>query len=681
MRDAARAASTCTRERKGSRMRSVARAGVAFVLVAVAAFATPAIAQAVVYVQEDELSLAPPAFLGPAGLAVNQSNGDLYVGRPLAPFQGGNSVERFDSTGTSLGTFASSLAAFGVTVPPSGGGAGNVYVLDAGLFDGTPDIQAFDSTGTQVLAPFGVDFDPTVIPQIGSGTPAGFLFYPNVVDDTVDLLTADGTFAGALDGGAAGPLVDPTDVAADNSFRAYVVDATGGGRVVKIDLLNMTAEVLAGTTGAMSVAVDPVTGDVFVGQGAGSAFHVLVYDSAGIQIGDFGSGDFAAENAFPRRIAVDSARDRVYVGDSSSDPATRPPRVVVYRKGAPPPVVTTMSASGASQTTATLAGTVAQSDVAPITGCRFEYTDEADFQANGFANAEQALCTAQYPSAAASLVLALGDVSGLEPNTTYRFRLVASNEDASGEGGDVVFQTLPNAPTVVTGAATDVQQTSATLGGTVNPNGGVVSACEIEYGTTTAYGQSKPCASAPGGGTSPTGVIASAADLAAGTTYHFRVRAANAGGAAEGSNQTFRTADRPDPCAANPESCKPTDQCVVTPASCKSPPVATRATLPGTGAVRAGRALVELSCRGAAGTTCKGRLRLRARIRRGGRKARTLTVGTARYELAAGKSTVLRVRLSRSARTALARKGRLRVRASGTGISGRSVLLRGGKRR
>ena len=45
--------------------------------------------------------------------------------------------------------------------------------------------------------------------------------------------------------------------------------------------------------------------------------------------------------------------------------------------------------------------------------------------------------------------------------------------------------TLPNPPTVVTeGAASAVAQTVATLNATVNPNGGEVSKCEFEYGTS-----------------------------------------------------------------------------------------------------------------------------------------------------------------------------------------------------
>ncbi len=58
----------------------------------------------------------------------------------------------------------------------------------------------------------------------------------------------------------------------------------------------------------------------------------------------------------------------------------------------------------------------------------------------------------------------------------------------------------PNAPTVETKAASAIAQTTATLNATVNPNGGEVSECKFEYGTTTAYGSTRPCAALPGSG-------------------------------------------------------------------------------------------------------------------------------------------------------------------------------------
>ena len=75
----------------------------------------------------------------------------------------------------------------------------------------------------------------------------------------------------------------------------------------------------------------------------------------------------------------------------------------------------------------------------------------------------------------------------------------------------------------------------------MNPNGGEVSECKFEYGTTEAYGSTASCASLPGSGNSAVAVSAAVTGLTANTTYHFRISATNAGGTSKGSDQTFKT--------------------------------------------------------------------------------------------------------------------------------------------
>jgi sugar lactone lactonase YvrE len=102
-----------------------------------------------------------------------------------------------------------------------------------------------------------------------------------------------------------------------------------------------------------------------------------------------------------------------------------------------------------------------------------------------------------------------------------------------------VFETLP--PIAVTLAASSVTQTTATVNATVNPSGSEVTACKFEYGTSTSYGSSVPCAPLPGSGEIPVAVSASVTGLTSGTTYHFRVSATNSSGTSNGSDQVFKT--------------------------------------------------------------------------------------------------------------------------------------------
>jgi hypothetical protein len=75
----------------------------------------------------------------------------------------------------------------------------------------------------------------------------------------------------------------------------------------------------------------------------------------------------------------------------------------------------------------------------------------------------------------------------------------------------------------------------------LNPNGGALSDCHFEYGTSASYEASVPCSSTPAPGWTAVGVSAQAAGLRANTTYHFRIVAANPVGVGTGEDHTFTT--------------------------------------------------------------------------------------------------------------------------------------------
>lgn len=141
-------------------------------------------------------------------------------------------------------------------------------------------------------------------------------------------------------------------------------------------------------------------------------------------------------------------------------------------------------------------------------------------------------------------------VSGLQPGTTYHFRMVASDAGGTTYGPDMTFTTpaAPAAtpPTVTTGAASSIGAASAghagsaTLSGTIDPNGSNVTDAHFEIGTSTAYGTSVPMPSLPGSGSVAVAGSASVGGLNCGTTYHYRLVATNAGGTTYGPDQTFQ---------------------------------------------------------------------------------------------------------------------------------------------
>jgi hypothetical protein len=102
-----------------------------------------------------------------------------------------------------------------------------------------------------------------------------------------------------------------------------------------------------------------------------------------------------------------------------------------------------------------------------------------------------------------------------------------------------------SSPTVSTGKADTIRETSVHLHGTVNPNGSST-AYYFQWGLTTGYGEQHSAGSA-GSGTSAKAVSQAAGHLTPGTTYHYRLVATNQFGTTVGADRKFRTAGHPPP--------------------------------------------------------------------------------------------------------------------------------------
>jgi hypothetical protein len=139
---------------------------------------------------------------------------------------------------------------------------------------------------------------------------------------------------------------------------------------------------------------------------------------------------------------------------------------------------------------------------------------------------------------AAGEVAAPATITGLEPATTYHFRMVAENGVGSAvQGADATFTTAPAAPASASGQTS----TSAVLHGTVAPDPSSGSTYFFEYGANTSYGKNTQ---EVGAGPGPEKSVSSELlGLTPGTIYHFRVVARiNATGQTVSSvDQTFTT--------------------------------------------------------------------------------------------------------------------------------------------
>jgi hypothetical protein len=130
-------------------------------------------------------------------------------------------------------------------------------------------------------------------------------------------------------------------------------------------------------------------------------------------------------------------------------------------------------------------------------------------------------------------------ISGLEPETPYDFRIVATNSGGTVYGANQKFTTLESAPVVVTDAATSITDTGGTLKGTVNPEGKEAK-YYFEYGKTVSYGTKTAEASA-GSGKVAVEESKAITGLEPEVTYDYRIVAKNSFGTADGTNHTFTT--------------------------------------------------------------------------------------------------------------------------------------------
>ncbi len=197
------------------------------------------------------------------------------------------------------------------------------------------------------------------------------------------------------------------------------------------------------------------------------------------------------------------------------------------------PFAQTLAATNITQNSAALNGTVNPNGAS--TNYYFEYGTTASLG--------QVTATATLGGGSVAQNI-LAFVSGLAPNATYFFRIVATNSFGTSQGTILTFSTGTTGgvtvPTVVTLSATVTSQTSATLNGQVNPNGSNAQAW-FEYGVSPSLLNFSTNVTNVGSGSSFTNFSQFVSNLQPGTIYYYRAVASNAFGTSQGQVLTFVT--------------------------------------------------------------------------------------------------------------------------------------------
>jgi hypothetical protein len=213
-----------------------------------------------------------------------------------------------------------------------------------------------------------------------------------------------------------------------------------------------------------------------------------------------------------------------------------------------PPVLSTGGASVTGPTTATISGSVnpgasALGVLNPQLNPQAIAQDDTTYYveygtSTGYGQRTAAVDAGEGTSAKPETI----NLEGLQPGTTYHFRVVASNlndaqelnEAAPGEyggtlnpqvvhGEDETF-TIPATPPILTGVSVQaITQASATIAATLNPQS-LPSRYELQLGATP--GELQPVAS--GGAFKTTELSLPVSSLSPATTYYYRLSATNA---------------------------------------------------------------------------------------------------------------------------------------------------------
>jgi hypothetical protein len=286
--------------------------------------------------------------------------------------------------------------------------------------------------------------------------------------------------------------------------------------------------VASGSPPTVSVSVSPNPPQA-IQEGATQTFTATVSGGGGVTWSASGgtitsSGTYTALYTAPNttgtfQVAATSTLD-------SSKTATAVVTVVAAASSAP-----SITTNALNPATATV-GTSYTAQAVAATGGTTPYTWSVSGQPSSITMNPSTGILSGTPTAYGtfSLNVTVRDSSSPQKSASQVLSLVVNTQQAA------------QAPSASTGAASAITTNSATLGGTVNPNGADTH-FNFEYGTSSSLSSYSSTGTQDlGSGTSASGISANVASLNAGTQYYFRVVAYNSSGTTNGLIVPFSTA-------------------------------------------------------------------------------------------------------------------------------------------
>jgi hypothetical protein len=337
------------------------------------------------------------------------------------------------------------------------------------------------------------------------------------------------SLAGLSSGGS------PTALAVDSAGDVFVKDeGVEGVHELEPSGLEALTQFDKESTSVTALAVDPASGDLFVGDEAGG-FHVLKYDPAGTERASFGSNTLSGLN---RGIAFSDATAELYASEAAEEEGKQT-KAGVWALTPPPagPLIERESVEPFPKGKATLTAQV--NPEGNETTYHFEYVDQGHFQESGYASATSTAPVSITEELFDDQVVRVELPEGtLIPGETYHWRVVATDSlNQTTTGADQSFEETPSA--LMEGPWTeDVADTSATMAARINPLGANTE-YRLEYGRSTPY--QHVLSGSLGAGEAYVPVSRHVQELEPGTTYHYRFVMTSEVGIVKGADRTFTT--------------------------------------------------------------------------------------------------------------------------------------------
>jgi IPT/TIG domain len=416
--------------------------------------------------------------------------------------------------------------------------------------------------------------------------------------------------------------LDPSDLAVDQENGDFFVNNTGGNEVV--------AEFSA--SGSFVSQIGPWLGEGEIKLDKLPNFQAVAVDNGGTSPN---KGDVFALAMWSKPPLELTLGIYAFAGELTPTPT---------------PAVANADPAGIAKTGATLKGSVDNEGAQSSSACRFVL---ALASAPSTPVAEPACSVTPVTGNTSKAVQAT--VSGLTAGTEYVYSVVATNAGGTSTATPAkAFSTEAEVPAVT---AISPQKGPAAGGTTVT-----IAGTDLGGATAVEFGASNPATITANTATQITVTAPAGAPGTVDVTVTTPGGTSATSAASEFTYVAPSTPDVPSPPDSQPGSGNTPPPVPPSPAE-----EGGRSKLPDSAPVRGGRASIRVACRG--GGPCQGRLKLTMKV-----KGKTISIGSVRYEVGAGGSKTVKVRLSKAAKKRLDELGRLEVKATGPGVRGTLTL-------